>query len=182
MKELCLIALIGLWGCSGIELEEQAPTTVRLTGQWALDVEASDVIPDFRNRPIKSRRISGQHSGEGNRPDYSDLDPSRSGMTFVAHDFEVLTAERLVIEQSGDSMGVRYVPGVYRDISWGTKQRGLWEVYAGWEGRDAVVISKAKRLNVVERFMLQTEDRLVIRIQINADGDKVAVNRVFRRR
>jgi hypothetical protein len=178
MRWLCLIALISLAGCSGIELEERAPTTVRLTGQWALDVEASDEIPDFRNRPIKSRRITGQR----NSPDYSDLDPSRSGMTFIAHDFEVLTAERLVIEQSGDSMGVRYVPGVYRDISWGTKQRGLWEVYAGWEGRDAVVISKAKRLNVVERFRLQTEDRLTIRIQINADGDEVVVNRVFRRR
>ena len=77
-----------------------------------------------------------------------------SGLVFIAQDFQVLKAKRLKIEQGSDFMGVQHWPGVYRDVTWGQRERGLWRVYAGWERNDLLIQSKTKDMGVLERYQL----------------------------
>ena len=105
-----------------------------------------------------------------------------SGFAFIAQDFQVLRADKLHIEQNPDSMGIRYNPGVYRDITWGERQRGLWEVNAGWEEDNLVIVSEANDLKVVERFRHADSGKLVIQVFIEADGEEMEFNRTFNRR
>ncbi|MEM7080926.1 MAG: hypothetical protein AAF513_20090, partial [Pseudomonadota bacterium] len=112
----------------------------------------------------------------------SRRDIAGSGLEFVAHDFQVLTADKLTIEQNRDSMGIRYEPGVYRDVSWGERQRGLWEVYAGWELDDLVIISAAPDLKVTERLVRLSARRLRVDVAIRADGEDFQLQRFFDKR
>ena len=104
-----------------------------------------------------------------------------SGLAFIAHDFQVLKAKRLKIEQGSDSMGVQHWPGVYRDVTWGQRERGLWEVYAGWELNDLLIQSSSKDMRVLERYRQENKDQLRVQISINADGETIELQRVFRR-
>jgi hypothetical protein len=93
----------------------------------------------------------------------------------------VLKAKRLKIEQGSDSMGVQHWPGVYRDVTWGQRERGLWKVYAGWELNDLLIQSTSKDMRVLERYRQETKDQLRVQISINADGETIELQRVFRR-
>lgn len=170
-----LLVTVVLSGCSSIELEEVNPQGVDLSGTWVLDEAASDSATVLRS---KQRRRSDDQVVERRR---EIVRAAGSGLAFVTHDFQVLTAERITIEQNHDSMGIAHKPGVYRDVSWGERQRGLWEVYAGWEGTDLVIISKAPDLSVLERYKASRRS-LVVEVTIEADGDDRIVNRVFTRR
>lgn len=103
-------------------------------------------------------------------------------MYSAARDFPVLTTRHMHIEQSHDSMGVRYDTGDYRDVSWGVRQRGLWEVNAGWEEGRLLILSEAPDASAEETVtLLEGGSRLAVRLVIEADGGKLAVNRQFTR-
>ena len=104
-----------------------------------------------------------------------------SGLAIVADGFQVLEANRIEIELGDDSMGVQHLPGVYRDVSWGLKDRGIWRVQAGWEEDALVIASKTSGIDVLERYQLVNENRLVVRLDIKADGNKRSILRAFRR-
>ena len=164
-------------GCSGIDLDTVNPVGVSLSGQWLVDFGDSDLVPDLRNRPQgrPSRRVQGSVNREALRV------ADGSALAFIAHDFQVLRADKLTIEQNRDSMGLDYQPGVYRDVSWGERQRGLWEVQAGWEEQQLVIISKARNMRVEERLQLISPDLLEVRVNIDADGEQLEFLRVFNR-
>ncbi|MEM9622063.1 MAG: hypothetical protein AAF993_10470 [Pseudomonadota bacterium] len=174
---LIVALLLGVSGCSSIELEEVNPIGVDLSGAWQLDMGASDEVPDLRNHRSKSDQRRVQRAGRRGIPADFVLGGG-SGLSFIRQDFQVLSAKRLEIEQNRDSMGVRHRPGVYRDISWGERQRGLWEVRAGWEGRELVVISEASDLRVFERYA-RDDDRLEVNITVTADDEDFEFLRVF---
>ena len=165
-----------LAGCSGIELDAVNPPGMRLSGEWILDFGASDDVPDLRqHRPGKMPGRGGPPGDENFR-----ARPAGRDLPFVVHDFQVLKADKMVIELNHDSMGVRYYPGVYRDLTWGKRQRGLWEVYAGWDLQVLRVLSEANDIEVDERFILQG-DRLTVDVHIVADDDEFRFQRVFKR-
>lgn len=171
---------IGLFGCSTIELDEVNPTGVDLSGVWVLDAANSDLTPDFKEGlggRQRQRRPNDQIAGQ--RRDI--LGATGSDFAFISHDFEVLGAQQLVIEQNHDSMGIAHEPGVYRDVSWGERQRGLWEIYAGWEENDLLILSKAKSMSVQERYRLSSR-RLTVEITIQADSAERTLRRVYTRR
>ena len=87
----------------------------------------------------------------------------------------------MIIELAGDSMGVKHEPGVYRDVSWGERRRGIWQVQAGWEKDVLVVASRTTGIRVVERYRLLAPNRLQVTLHIRADGNKRQVQRYFRR-
>lgn len=164
-------------GCTGIDLDTVNPPGVNLSGQWLVDFGDSDLVPDLRNRrPAKpSRRVQGTVSREALRV------ADGSAFAFIAHDFQVLRADKLTIEQNMDSMGLDYQPGVYRDVTWGERQRGLWEVLAGWEEQQLVIISKARNMRVEERLELVSPDLLKVWVYIDASGEQLEFLRVFNR-
>lgn len=175
-----ILPALCLAGCQGIELSPQTPPGYNLTGAWELDQQTSDATPDLR--PGMARR--GDRSRTPRQEQRAEIRGALgSALAFIVHDFQVLNATRMEIEQNRDSMGVRYVPGIYRDVTWGERQRGLWEVNAGWEEGDLVVLSKADGMQVLERMRLSDAGTLLtITATIEADGDDQVVTRVFRRR
>ena len=175
-RTLCWLLPLGallLGGCGGIDLDPNAPSGYEISGVWLLDEDASDAVPDLRRLPARRARSSRSRA----------LDIALgSPLTFIAHDFQILGAERLDIEQNRDSMGVRYHPGVYRDISWGNRQRGLWDVDAGWLEGDLMVRSSAKGLLVMETFVAEAQDRLLVQVYIEVDDvEPVTYARRFNR-
>jgi hypothetical protein len=169
-----LVLVSAMAGCTGIELDERPPTPVALSGEWLLDPVSSG-SPDLSDPKLAEERLDRRSRSRDRRIMLG------SGLAFIAHDFQVLGADKMMIEQSRDSLGIRYFPGVYRDVSWGERERGLWEVYAGWEDVTMVVISNAPDMRVVERFDLVSPTTLKITVSITADGDDHEIVRVFDR-
>lgn len=175
MNKLLVLSLLGLLtACSNVELNEINPVGVNLSGEWVLDFTDSDAAPDLRE---------GLH-GSKKRPRHTEhrtqaLEMANgSALAFIVHDFQILRADKIEIEQNRDSMGIQYHPGVYRDLTWGERQRGLWEVYAGWEDTDLVIISKANDMLVTERLS-RIDNRLWVVVTVDADGDERSFSRVF---
>ena len=148
-----------LTACGTIQLDPNRPRNFELSGTWHLVEQASDPTPSHR-------RLR-----------------DRGGMlAFITQDFPVLRAREMRIEQSGDSMGIRYLPGGYRDVSWGTRNRGLWEVRAGWHEGSLVILSEASDARALETLTLSDGGRrLDVHVRIDARGDDLAVSRTFRR-
>jgi len=173
---LIVVSLV-VGGCSGIQLDAVNPTGVDLSGTWLIDFSSSDEVGDLRNR-APSKQLRRRESSVGREARLA----TGSGLAFVAHDFQVLGADKLDIELNRDSMGIHYRPGIYRDVSWGKRQRGLWKVNAGWEERTLVIVSEAKDLEVIERFVRSAPNTLQVHVFVEADGDKVEYTRTFNRR
>ena len=171
---ICLTGLL-LAGCGGLKLDPAPIRDVALSGVWELDFAESDnarsaMKPDARRGDKRmSTRAEIQRIRAG------------SGLAFVAYDFQVLDARRMDIELASDSMGIQHFPGVYRDISWGMKERGVWQVQAGWDENALVIASRTTGITVLERYQLTTRDRLLVSLDIKADGNSRVVNRYFRR-
>ena len=170
-----LLASLHLGSCGGLQLESSPTRSIPLSGTWIVDTAASDDVgsamrPDGRRGDDRlSTRAEIQRIRRG------------SGLAFVAYDFQVLEARRMTIELAKDSMGVKHEPGVYRDVSWGERERGIWEVQAGWEEDVLVVASKTNGISVVERYQLLAPNRLQVTLDIRADGNKRQVQRYFLR-
>ena len=146
-------------GCSGIALTTAAPENFNISGHWELLPSLSDPVP--RTRDLRRRGLA---------------------ISFVAQDFPVVSATTMTVEQNIDSMGVRYSQGSYRDVSWGTRERGLWKTDAGWNDGLLYIISEASDATATETIRLESGgDRLVVNIDIEADGESLSVTRVFRR-
>ena len=154
---VCISLLVT--GCSGIELTAAAPENFNISGDWELVPSLSDPAP--RTEDLRRRGLT---------------------ISFVAQDFPVVSANTMSVEQNSDSMGVRFNQGDYRDISWGTRERGLWKTRAGWNDGQLYIISKANDASAMETMRLENGgDRLVVNIDIEADGEEISVTRVFRR-
>ena len=103
------------------------------------------------------------------------------GLAFVGHDFPVLAAKRMVVEQNADSMGIDHNPGGYRDLTWGERERGLWTIHAGWEDGVLVVYSRADDAKALERYSLPSANRLRVQVTIDSGSDEIDLIREFRR-
>ena len=164
-------------GCASVKLNTQVPAGFDLSGQWILVPELSDETPDPRKLRARSERKELKH-----RKVLSKERAQVGSLLFMTHDFPVLLAERMDIEQNADSMGIEYDRGGYRDVSWGKRTRELWDVYSGWEQDNLVIISQGHNAKTKETMRLENNGRLlVVAVEVDADGEKVSVTRVFRR-
>lgn len=175
-----LIALLALSiaACSSEPLDTQPPAQFDLSGTWLLQADLSDAPPNpkaFESPPppVPTTQQRGRRT-EGRR----------GGLAFVAHDFPVLVARRMTIEQNRDSMGIEYDRGRYRDLSWGMRTRGLWEVDTGWDADGQLLVrSKASDARALEVMALSADGRqLTVMLSIKAGDQNVEVRRVFARR
>lgn len=154
---VCISLLVT--GCSGIVLTPTAPPDFDISGDWELVEDLSDPAPQTQDLRRRGLAIS-----------------------FVAQDFPILSANTMSVEQNSDSMGVRFDQGNYRDVSWGTRERGLWKINAGWKDGQLYIISKASDAKATETLRLESGgERLVVNIDIKADSESISVTRVFRR-
>jgi len=153
----CMLVLLA--GCSGTPLEYVPNPEYNLAGNWVLVPELSDQVPD------------------------RSFLRARGGMiAFVTQDFPVLRAQRMHIEQNRDSMGVEYDGSDYRDVSWGVRQRGLWEVEAGWLEGNLVIDSQAPDGDARETFILSPDgEMLTIQIRVSSGREAVELTRIFSR-
>jgi hypothetical protein len=151
--------MLSLSACKSAPPSTTMPAGFDLSGTWELVPGESDVLPSMLNLR------------------------ARGGMLhLIAQDFPVLRARQITIEQGHDSMGLTYDGADYRDVSWGTRKRGLWEVQAGWlEGR-LVILSKAEDADARETFILAPDhNRLIVQAEIRSGGETLNVNRTYTR-
>ena len=167
--------LLTLSGCGNIPLDPKAPTGFDLNGHWVINLALSDPPPNERRLQAEADRALVDMGRMGQR--------RRMGMlAFVTADFPVLASKSMIIEQDPQSMGIRYASGAYRDVSWGERQRGLWEVNAGWTDEGLVIASRADDANATETMRLRKDGRQVaITIEINSAGEALSAVRVFDR-
>ena len=170
-----VIGVLAMGACGGLNLETTPSQPTNLSGLWQLDVGASDSSEGLKNRPSR-----GRGRNQSVREEIQRISRG-SGLAFIAQDFQVLKAKRLKIEQGSDSMGVQHWPGVYRDVTWGERERGLWTVYAGWEQNDLLIQSTTKDMRVLERYQLINNGQLRVLISVKADGETKELQRFFRR-
>lgn len=167
------LVVLAAAACGGVPLDEQPPVRYEIGGQWVLNTELSDPPPNTRQIMARADR------------DFAEGRiglPSGGALAFVTQDFPVLEAKSMVIEQDSDSMGIRYDTGVYRDVSWGERKRGLWKVSAGWFEGDLVILSKATDATGRETFRLsESGQTLEVVVEANSDGEKLMATRVFER-
>ncbi|MFK7914997.1 MAG: hypothetical protein AB8B93_13860 [Pseudomonadales bacterium] len=160
-------------------MDPQPPQRFDLSGTWLLQADLSDAPPNpkgFESPPPVPT--------DGQRARRRVVPGSRGGLAFVAHDFPVLKAQRMTIEQNRDSMGIEYDRGRYRDVSWGMRTRGLWDVDAGWNDAGQLVLRwKASDARAREVMALSANgQQLTVMLQIKAGEQNVDVRRVFSRR
>lgn len=172
-----LIVLFGLAACSTPRLSPEVRSGFDISGSWTLDPSRSDVAPD-------SARLVDQMDRDLIRGARSSTLRNRIGdgtiFAFIGQDFPVLLAERLTIEQSRESLGIRYEPGTYRDVSFGEKERGLWTISAGWDDRGSFVIfSDSDDIRATEAHTLLDASTLRIRLSVRADGGDLDLVRTF---
>jgi len=152
-------ALVLLVACAGTPLDYTPAAGFDISGDWVL-------VPEISDAPPSQNRLRARGSI----------------MAFVSQDFPVLRARRLHIEQNRDSMGVVFDDAEYRDVSWGVRQRGLWEVEAGWHEGALVIVSDAKDGEARETIRISPDRQvLTIEIELNAGSEKLALSRIFNR-
>ncbi|MGE0624745.1 MAG: hypothetical protein AB7I04_03870 [Pseudomonadales bacterium] len=115
------------------------------------------------------------------------LDANRSsgtqprGRGFIEQDFPLLVSREMHIEQDARSMGIEYDRGSYRDVTWGERRRGVWEVRAGWREGSLYIYSEAPDISAMEVWQLSADgDELSIQISVRG-GVEGQYQRVFRR-
>ena len=116
--------LFYLLGCSALDLNQRKPEKVDFSGYWVLNLPLSEGVienPRSRNDVFDSDRIKTEGMASEDL-----LDP----FVFVSHDFHIISAQSLTIELDPISAGLLYQPGTYRDLTFGERKRGLWDIYA----------------------------------------------------
>ena len=153
-------------------LDTSVPRGFDLSGDWELVRDASDAAPDID----AIRRREDRDVIRGRQSD------AAASAAFAVQDFPVLTATRLEIEQDDESMGIRYDGVVYRDISWGLRERDLWRVDAGWSEGDLVIRSVRGGTKGRETLALERNGRILrVTVTIETGGQDVRSVRVYRR-
>lgn len=160
MKNLMLGGVLLLVvACAGTPLDYTPAAGFDISGDWVL-------VPEISGVPPAPNRLRARGSM----------------MAFVSQDFPVLRARRLHIEQNRDSMGVTFDDAEYRDVSWGMRKRGLWEVEAGWLEGNLVIVSDAKDGEARETIILSPDGQtLTIEIEVSAGSENLALSRIFDR-
>jgi hypothetical protein len=103
----------------------------------------------------------------------------RSG--FMSQDFPLLITREMRIEQDASSMGVEYGRGNYRDVTWGERKLGVWEIRAGWLDGALHIYSEAPDTSASEVWHL-SEDGTELAIDVRVKGERArAVRRTFTR-
>ena len=173
-----LSALIALFqaGCSSNYLAPSSETNVDLRGYWEIEHESSDDV----------RKLMEKESDNADRSTNLRNEIQRllrgSGLALVRQEFGVLSADSMSIEADQFSFGFDYEPGTYRDVSLGRKERGIWKVYSGWDSDVFTVESTSSDIRVVERYLMKTDEKLIVDFMVRADGNNVELKRVFKRR
>ena len=170
---LTVLACIGmaLTGCQYQHVDP--PSSFDLSGTWVLNEVKSDAAPD----PDEIRRREDVDVLRGRQRD------ARASSAFVVHDFPVVGATRMVIEQDGYSMGIDYAGGVYRDVTWGERTRDYWTIRASW--RDDALVIESRRDPIKGTETMRLEDggrRLRVEVFVKTGGQDVRAARVFERR
>ena len=163
-------------GCSALDLDQRKPEKVDFSGHWKLNLPLSEGVienPRSGNDVFDSNQIKTEGLANTDL-----LDP----FVFVSHDFHIINAQSLTIELDPISAGLDYQPGTYRDVTFGERRRGLWDIYAGWDGDDLVILSRANKLQVMERISLISPDRLRIIVGIEAEKNNRDFVKVFDRK
>jgi hypothetical protein len=103
----------------------------------------------------------------------SDEAVARGGLRsgFITQDFPLLIAREMRIEQNADSMGIEYGRGSYRDVTWGERKRGVWEVRAGWHDGALHIYSEAPDTSAAEVWRL-SEDGQELAIDVHIKGER----------
>ncbi len=169
-KRIGLAVLLTVGACTTIDTS--VPSSFDLSGTWLLVSNLSDEAPDAEaiRRREDARVVRGRQT-----------DPSASG-AFVAQDFPIVAAERLVIEQDRTSMGILYGDGVYRDFSWGERNRDFWRIRAGWRDDALVIASERGDIKAQERMSLSNRGaRLTVDVSIRTGGENFRGTRIFER-
>ena len=177
MRSFLVIGLaVLLWGCSSNpRLDIEVPQNFDLSGQWLLN-------PTLSDRPPNTRRLMDSAERDAIRRGPSRRPPRGSSLAFITHDFPVLNAQSMVIEQNRDSMGVRFDRGEYRDVSWGERKRGLWEVSAGWYKGDLVILSESNDAKAQETISLSDNGQtMVVFVVVKSEGEDFISTRTFER-
>lgn len=167
---LALAGVVALAGCGQIPLDDKAPERFDLSGYW---VQADN--------PQQPGGYGDRAPGDVPRPSRAGTDPDSMASGFMAQDFPLLVAEHMRIEQDARSMGIEYARGSYRDVSWGERRRGVWEVRAGWHEGALHIYTHASDISAAEVWRLSEDgQRLDISISVKGHRDR-NFHRVFRR-
>ena len=162
--------------CSALDLDQRKPEEIDFSGHWVLNALLSEGATENSTSP-KNLRAADQIRTEG-MASADLLDP----FVFVSHDFHIIDALSLTIELDPVSAGLSYQPGTYRDVSFGERRRGLWDIYAGWDGDDLVILSQTNNLQVMERMSLVNPKRLRVIVGIQAEKENRDLVKVFDRK
>ena len=170
----CVLACIGLALVACQYQHADPPSDFDLGGTWVLNELESDTAPD----PDEIRRREDIDVLRGRQRD------ARASSAFVVHDFPVVGAARMVIEQDEYSMGIEYDSGAaYRDVTWGERTRNYWTVRAGWRNDALVIESRRDVISGTETMRLEEGGRqLRVEVFVKTGGRDVRAVRVFDRR
>ena len=171
----CYLPLLGLClaSCSALVLNEKKPENIDFSGYWELNSDLSSG-PRGASRSRSAGMESDVLRTEGLKREVLS-DP----FVFVSHDFHIVDARLLIIELDTRSIGLRYQPGTYRDVTFGKRTRGLWDIYAGWEDLELVILSRANDLKVIETISLVGPKRLRVIVNIEAEKKNWHFIKVF---
>jgi len=153
-----LVVALLVAGCGSNAPAVDVPASFDLSGTWQLLPGQSDVPPTL----LQLRARGGF-------------------LHLVTSDFCILEARSLRIEQDARSMGIACDEGTWRDVSWGERRRGLWEVQSGWRQDALVILSTAEDAEAIETFRLEGQRVLSILIELNAGGERIAITRTYTR-
>ena len=168
-----VLACIGLAvvGCQYQHVDP--PSSFDLSGTWVLNALESDAPPD----PDEIRRREDIDVLRGRQRD------AQASSAFVVHDFPVVGATRMTIEQDDYSMGIEYADGAYRDVTWGERIRDYWTIRASWRDDALVIESRRDPIKGTETMRLEEGGRrLRVEVFVKTGGQDVRAVRVFDRR
>ena len=163
-------------GCSSNYLAASSETNIDLRGYWEIEGVSSD------NARKLMQEESENAGGRLNLRKEIQRLLKGSGIALVRQEFGVLLADSMLIEADAFSFGFDYEPGIYRDVSLGRRDRGIWKVYSGWDSDVFTVDSISLDIRVVERYLMEANGKLIVEFMVRADGNKVELKRVFTRR
>ena len=148
------------------------PSSFDLSGTWVLNEVESDSPPDTD----EIRRREDIDVLRGRQRD------AQASSVFVVHDFPVVGAKQMVIEQDDRSMGIDYAGGGYRDVTWGERVRDYWTIRAGWRDDALVIESRRDPIRGTETMRLENSGRqLRVEVFVRTGGQDVRAVRVFAR-
>ena len=173
-----LFALIAVFqaGCSSNYLTVGSNTKVDLRGHWEIDSASSDDV-----QKLMQKESDNADRGTNLRREIQRL-LRGSGIALVRQEFGVLSADSMSIEADQFSFGFDYEPGTYRDVSLGRKEKGIWKVYSGWDSDVFTIDSTSSDIRVVERYLMEADEKLIVDFRVRADGNNIELKRVFKRR